>query len=1569
MAFDDHIIMRQVLAIQVASQKDLSQLQRKVRQALEEKLNQLLDQLFSQHVPKDVIITIDRLQVDLGSLNAETLATGLLEQVQKKLPKAISEVVEMAAHKHRVIPLPAAKLKAVQHYLIHGYAAWWMPKDAQNTFEAIYLELINELPEDLKKLWWELKSTPKAIKRFVAQFSPLAIKQTTQLLSRSHSNTITAIAEDLITMQQEHQLGASRTAVFAQTVWVATLLETVSLKHFFNEQAFVQASLTRLAEELNTSYPAFLFTLAKQLERKKSPDKYRSNLPNVVTQLHEALATQVSPDTSQSPLPTLLERFSTLLSSPSAEQLSADLPQLLSAILAKASTSSSQSLLRTHLQDKAFLHKLVRVLPETSLIQLIARLNPSIQAPFKVIQDLCASSPSQSVQSQEGSPKPVEQLTLHYISHHPATHAPNSYATYLLTALSSQFSFSLSMLKETAQQQKPQLLQTHASSAVTLVLEVLTKVAASPDTTDSKGYVDAPDGQGTDTSLDVLSDALLRDLRMALTAGAYAGGSEFRRQRSQLGQVFEEVIHTPKPESKQATLVQAWRGVLATLIQDTAVLSNLITTVQAWVQQVVSEPDSMIRRSLVRHFERRLAPILPPHQSAETSPSLSLDAVRNFFSAGTLPEGYTSLSAFTEVLLDAVLQQGLKAPIITLLQGKAIRENLMAIMPVQRLKALIAALSPLKPTVLATYQTVLFKADILHAATIEEKRRVLDRILLEAISQVPKTTPSQLIQHTLLAISRYSKLPKRELFRRVKLVAEQQEKAVSIVRILESITPTFDVSATEVTDALELKLLPIYQALSQLINPSLLSQYQATLLPALKQAIRQGIAGPSLDVQVARMIETAFQSLEPGKQAKVQALVKTMLRQAVTEQQQLLEEAWKHFLHTGELGDHYATPHVLFEALLTRPSVRAQKIVDDLTQEPHSIKVLVANLDDADLTRLVVLLNEKAQKVVLKYINSVSVLWSYTGTQQVSQQDFRAAWWEATLTNLLGYSAAFQEKAWLTQSLIGLADAIGVERSAMLTSLISATKTVLTSTKEEQRFVKQLKQIQQVWRREVRKKAKQAWPRHTTLRELHKLLELGLSSLGEHKGSALSRLEQALQSVFVEQGADVGTMLLTYPNKELVAQRLVYYFSDDIVQRFVSLLAAQTYPLLQKYLAWASSLRLPSHLCSLDAFTWRKQNEVAVLAYLLQDGSDTFDKEAFIEYYVEKLSKDTGVSQGALKQVMLAQAPKAGDSEVLLLLKELAVADQPDLSQSEEEPPPKEEEQLPQEEIKMYVRNGGIVFLWPFLGQLFEEQELTKEHKFIDRIAVNNAVHVIQYLVTGQLNTPGWRLVLNKLFCGMAYDDVVATEYRPQKEEELPSKELVKPTAEAVEDGQASDEKSTEQPTDLPPEVVHPQQSSEVVEDEASDEKSTGESAEQPTDLSPEVVHPQQSSEVVEDEASDEKSTEESAEQPTDLPPEVVHLQQRSEALLERVMKEWEGLKTLEDFEEYEQGFTLDDFRQYFLRRSCILRRIEGEELSYWHLTLPLAPYDSKRICPPWSIRTIRLPWMKEKIVVFWPIE
>ena len=1434
MAFDDHIIMRQVLAIQVASQKDLSQLQRKVRQVFEEKLNQLLDQLFSQYVPKDVIITIDRLQLDLGSLNAEKLATELLEQVQKKLPKAISEVVEMAAHKHRIIPLPAAKLKAVQHYLIHGYAAWWMPKDAQNTFEAIYLELINELPEDLKKLWWELKSTPKAIKRFVAQFSPLAIKQTTQLLSRSHSNTITAIAEDLITMQQEHQLGASRTAVFAQTVWVATLLETVSLKHFFNEQAFVQASLTRLAEELNTSYPAFLFTLAKQLERKKSPDKYRSNLPNVVTQLHEALATQVSPDTSQSPLSTLLERFSTLLSSPSAEQLSADLPQLLSAILAKASTSSSQSLLRTHLQDKAFLHKLVRVLPETSLIQLIARLNPSIQAPFKVIQDLCASSPSQSVQSQEGSPKPVEQLTLHYISRHPATHAPNSYATYLLTALSSQFSFSLSTLKETAQQQKPQLLQTHASSAVTLVLEALTKVAASPDATDSKDHVDAPDGQGTDKIRDEL----------------------------------------------------------------------------------------------------------PPHQSAETSPSLSLDAVRNFFSAGTLPEGYTSLSAFTEVLLDAVLQQGLKAPIITLLQGKAIRENLMAIMPVQRLKALIAALSPFKPTVLATYQTVLFKADILHAATIEEKRRVLDRILLEAISQVPQTTPSQLIQHTLLAISRYSKLPKRELFRRVKLVAEQQEKAVSIVRILESITLTFDVSATEVTDALELKLLPIYQALSQLINPSLLSQYQATLLPALKQAIRQGIAGPSLDVQVARMIETAFQSLEPGKQAKVQALVKTMLRQAVTEQQQLLEEAWKHFLHTGELGDHYATPHVLFEALLTRPSVRAQKIVDDLTQEPHSIKVLVANLDDADLTRLVVLLNEKAQKVVLKYMHSVSVLWSYTGTQQVSQQDFRAAWWEATLTNLLGYSAAFQEKVWLTQSLIGLADAIGVERSAMLTSLISATKTVLTSTKEEQRFVKQLKQIQQVWRREVRKKAKQAWPRHTTLRELHKLLELGLSSLGEHKGSALSRLEQALQSVFVEQGADVGTMLLTYPNKELVAQRLVYYFSDDIVQRFVSLLAAQTYPLLQKYLAWASSLRLPSHLCSLDAFTWRKQNEVAVLAYLLQDGSDTFDKEAFIEYYVEKLSKDTGVSQGALKQVMLAQAPKAGDSEVLLLLKELAVADQPDLSKSEEEPPPKEEEQLPQEEIKMYVRNGGIVFLWPFLGQLFEEQELTKEHKFIDRIAVNNAVHVIQYLVTGQLNTSGWRLVLNKLFCGMAYDDVVATEYRPQKEEELPSKELVKPTAKAVEDGQASDEKAT------------------------------GESAEQPTDLSPEVVHPQQSSEVVEEaQASDEKATEESAEQPTDLPPEVVHLQQRSEALLERVMKEWEGLKTLEDFEEYEQGFTLDDFRQYFLRRSCILRRIEGEELSYWHLTLPLAPYDSKRICPPWSIKTIRLPWMKEKIVVFWPIE
>jgi|GEM_PF-2893323 len=67
----------------------------------------------------------------------------------------------------------------------------------------------------------------------------------------------------------------------------------------------------------------------------------------------------------------------------------------------------------------------------------------------------------------------------------------------------------------------------------------------------------------------------------------------------------------------------------------------------------------------------------------------------------------------------------------------------------------------------------------------------------------------------------------------------------------------------------------------------------------------------------------------------------------------------------------------------------------------------------------------------------------------------------------------------------------------------------------------------------------------------------------------------------------------------------------------------------------------------------------------------------------------------------------------------------------------------------IHIANAGAVLLAPYLPRLFERLELIESGGFINREAAERAVHCVQFLVDGSLSSPEYRLVLNKLLCGV----------------------------------------------------------------------------------------------------------------------------------------------------------------------------------------------------------------------------
>jgi hypothetical protein len=73
----------------------------------------------------------------------------------------------------------------------------------------------------------------------------------------------------------------------------------------------------------------------------------------------------------------------------------------------------------------------------------------------------------------------------------------------------------------------------------------------------------------------------------------------------------------------------------------------------------------------------------------------------------------------------------------------------------------------------------------------------------------------------------------------------------------------------------------------------------------------------------------------------------------------------------------------------------------------------------------------------------------------------------------------------------------------------------------------------------------------------------------------------------------------------------------------------------------------------------------------------------------------------------------------------------------------------------LLVPNAGLILVAPFLPRLFKSLNLLENQVFVDEAAACKAVHLLQYLATGQMETPEHLLVFNKILCGLPLETPV----------------------------------------------------------------------------------------------------------------------------------------------------------------------------------------------------------------------
>ncbi len=78
---------------------------------------------------------------------------------------------------------------------------------------------------------------------------------------------------------------------------------------------------------------------------------------------------------------------------------------------------------------------------------------------------------------------------------------------------------------------------------------------------------------------------------------------------------------------------------------------------------------------------------------------------------------------------------------------------------------------------------------------------------------------------------------------------------------------------------------------------------------------------------------------------------------------------------------------------------------------------------------------------------------------------------------------------------------------------------------------------------------------------------------------------------------------------------------------------------------------------------------------------------------------------------------------------------------------------------ELYIKNGGLILVWPFLGHYFKTMEmLNEDRQFHDAETAFKAIHILEFIATRNTVTPEHLLALNKILCGVPITEPIPME-------------------------------------------------------------------------------------------------------------------------------------------------------------------------------------------------------------------
>ncbi len=470
----------------------------------------------------------------------------------------------------------------------------------------------------------------------------------------------------------------------------------------------------------------------------------------------------------------------------------------------------------------------------------------------------------------------------------------------------------------------------------------------------------------------------------------------------------------------------------------------------------------------------------------------------------------------------------------------------------------------------------------------------------------------------------------------------------------------------------------------------------------------------------------------------------------------------------------------LLEELATRHPAQLQRIVQDLRKERYDLRA--AQLNTAELRALV--------EMLLKTASSITDANRATFLQAIETQAGRVSgpqtYYRRLLEDLLqdreiDLEAIAAQAAHRTVAENGIGNEAGAreERVAGITGLSGAAESTDTQ----------------------RPAGPAASPTSRPQTEHEAIYLRILAALRKAKliaaGDPATDLPEGMQI------AELKHQLHRILRSEEMHARLTGKLAQRILLDITFLLAPQAAALIEQLLSQAEKLyrRQPDTLRRGTQAHWEQRLWEASLIHLLAQADRTLDPAAYIRTldpaaYIRALAQgvsaeadlprtlqawyealDQSATYGTihtLLHTLIASAPEldriarddVGSARLAEKMEELSFIDLDGLLDQMQSTNVSEE---------IYINNAGQVLAAPYLPRLFTMLKLVEDDgAFVDRRAAERAVHLLQYMVNEQTQSPEYQLILNKILCGLSTGIPICREIDISEHEQKTIEDLIR---------------------------------------------------------------------------------------------------------------------------------------------------------------------------------------------------